>query len=72
MKIIAGPFGGDTGYVVAVHEDTITIAIIQENGTSDNVSYYESLCSLLTNWIGRSIEVPHTELLARTCVVLQY
>ena len=72
VKIIAGPFGGDTGYVVTVLEDTITVAIIQENGSSDNVSYYESLCSVLTNWIGRSIEVPHTELLARTCVVSQY
>ena len=49
MKIIAGPFGGDTGYVVDVREDTIAMAIIQENGTSDNVSYYESLCSFLTN-----------------------
>ena len=49
MKIIAGPFGGNTGYVVNVREDTIAVAIIQENGTSDNVSYYESLCSVLTN-----------------------
>ena len=49
VKIIAGPFGGDTGYVVDVWEDTIAMAIIQENGTSDNVSYYESLCSILTN-----------------------
>ena len=55
VKIIAGPFGGDTGYVVAVREDTIAVAIIQENGTSDDVSYYKSLCSILTNCIGRSI-----------------
>ncbi|KIM58303.1 hypothetical protein SCLCIDRAFT_28198 [Scleroderma citrinum Foug A] len=37
VKIIAGPFGGDTGYVVDVWEDTIAVAIIQENGMSDNV-----------------------------------
>ena len=55
VKIIAGPFGGDTGYVVTVREDTIAIAIIQENGTSNDVSYYKSLCSILTNCIGRSI-----------------
>ena len=49
VKIIAGPCGGNTGYVVDVQEDTIAMAIIQENGMSDNVSYYESLCSVLTN-----------------------
>ncbi|KAL4062352.1 hypothetical protein J3A83DRAFT_4194773 [Scleroderma citrinum] len=37
VKVIADPFCGETGYVVAVHKVTIVMTVMQENRTSDNV-----------------------------------
>ena len=38
MKIIAGPFSGEAGHVVSMRDGTVTLVVIQEDGTCNNVS----------------------------------
>jgi len=45
VKVIAGPFSGETGHVVIVHGGTVVLVVLQQDGTSDNVSRYH--CSTL-------------------------
>ena len=45
VKVIAGPFSGETGHVVIVHEGTVVLVVLQQDGTPDNVSHYH--CSTL-------------------------
>ena len=38
MRVIAGPFSGEAGYVVNVHDNSITLSLMQEDGNSETVS----------------------------------
>ena len=38
VKIIAGPFSGEAGHIVSVRDGTVTLVVIQEDGTCNNVS----------------------------------
>ncbi|KAI6138699.1 hypothetical protein EDD17DRAFT_1770929 [Pisolithus thermaeus] len=37
LEIIAGPFCGETGYVVALHERTIVLVVMRPNQTSEDI-----------------------------------
>ncbi|KAI6094420.1 hypothetical protein F5141DRAFT_1069619 [Pisolithus sp. B1] len=37
LEIIAGPFCGETGYVVALHEHTIVLVVMRPNQTSEDI-----------------------------------
>ncbi|KAI6108314.1 hypothetical protein F5141DRAFT_1064498 [Pisolithus sp. B1] len=37
VEVIAGPFCGETGYVVALHEHTLVLVVMQPDKTSDNI-----------------------------------
>ena len=39
VKIMVGPFSGEASHVTAVDEGNIIVVIMQENGTSDDVSH---------------------------------
>ena len=38
VRVIAGPFSGEAGYVVNVHDNSITLSLMQENGNSETMS----------------------------------
>ncbi|KAI6097313.1 hypothetical protein EDD16DRAFT_1527652 [Pisolithus croceorrhizus] len=40
LEIIAGPFCGETGYVVALHEHTIILVVMRPNQTSEDSSHF--------------------------------
>ncbi|KAI6122089.1 hypothetical protein F5141DRAFT_1061635, partial [Pisolithus sp. B1] len=40
LEIIAGPFCGETGYVVALHERTIVLVVMRPNQTSEDSSHF--------------------------------
>ncbi|KAI6159809.1 hypothetical protein EDD17DRAFT_1837274 [Pisolithus thermaeus] len=37
LEIIAGPFCGETGYIVALHEHTIVLVVMRPNQTSEDI-----------------------------------
>ena len=37
VRIIAGPFSGEAGYVVSVHDNSITLSLMQDDGNSETV-----------------------------------
>ncbi|KAI6095221.1 hypothetical protein EV401DRAFT_1896106 [Pisolithus croceorrhizus] len=55
VEVIAGPFCRETGYVVALHEHTLVLIVMQPDKTSDNFTRFQG--TKPSQWIGSDGEV---------------
>ena len=45
VKVIAGPFSGETGHVIVVNKGLIVLVVMQEGRTTENVSFTSNFYS---------------------------
>ena len=45
VKVIAGPFSGETGHVIVVNKGSIVLVVMQEGRTTENVSFASNFYS---------------------------
>ncbi|KAI6095592.1 hypothetical protein F5141DRAFT_1068212 [Pisolithus sp. B1] len=56
VEVIAGPFCGEMGYVVALHERTLVLVVMQPDKTSDNFTHFWGTKPSQVTWKGKGKE----------------